>query len=149
LIEVRSLNEGLNETKLIVPASALAIEPLKEDVKVQLKLFKTGEKLTAKGDVTFVLMPECSRCLTEFRKEFTENLDVFFIPGFSESKEKGLSEDEVKTLFYGSKGIDLLPVIRDTILLSMPMKPLCSEDCKGLCFKCGKNLNEGPCGCKK
>jgi uncharacterized protein len=149
LIDFRSLDEGLNEVELLIPASALTIEPLKEDVRVQLKLLKTGEKLTAKGDVTFALMLECSRCLTEFRKEFTENLDVFFLPGFSESKEKGLSEDEVKTLFYGSTGIDLLPVIRDTILLAMPMKPLCSEDCKGLCPKCGKNLNEGPCGCKK
>jgi len=149
LIDVRSLDEGLNEIELKVLASALSIEPLEEDVRIQLKLHKTGEKLTAKGDVTFALILECSRCLTEFRKEFTEKLDVFFLPGFSESKEKELSKDEATTLYYGSKGVDLLPVIHDTILLSTPMKSLCSEDCKGLCPKCGKNLNDGPCGCKK
>jgi len=149
LIDVRSLDEGLNEIELIIPASNLSIGPLKEDVRVQFKLLKTGEKLAVKGDVTFSLILECSRCLTEFRKEFTEKLDVFFLPGFSEAKEKELSEDEVRTLFYGGKGVDLFPVIRDTILLSIPMKPLCREDCKGLCPKCGKNLNDGPCGCKK
>jgi len=149
LIDVRSLDEGLNEIELIIPVPALLIESLKDDPKVQLKLFKTGEKITAKGNVTFALMLECSRCLVDFNKEFTEDLDVFFLPGFSEPKEKELSEDEVKTLFYGNKEVDLLPVIRDTILLSIPMKPLCDEDCKGLCPKCGKNLNDGPCECKK
>jgi len=147
LIDIRSLDEGLNEIELIVPASKWSIESLKEDVRVRLKLLKTGEKLTVKGDVTFALTLECSRCLTEFRKEFNEKLDIFFIPGASEAKEKELSADEAKTLFYGSKGIDLFPAIRDTILLSVPMKPLCREDCKGLCPQCGKNLNDGPCGC--
>ena len=149
LIDVRSLDDGLNEIEITVTASVLSIEPLKEDVKVRLKLLKTGEKVTVRGDVTFALVLECSRCLMEFRQEFTEDLDVLFLPGFSDTKEKELSEDEVKTLFYGSKGVDLLPVIHDTILLSIPMKPLCSEECKGLCHKCGKNLNEGTCRCKK
>lgn len=71
----------------------------------------------------------CSRCLEEFDSDLKKSLDLNF------SADKSVRE------------IDLNPEIREEIIIDYPVKPLCKEDCKGLCFKCGNNLNEEKCDC--
>lgn len=71
----------------------------------------------------------CSRCLEEFDMEFKKN----FALNFQVNKLEPV--------------IDLDPQIREEIILDYPIKPLCKPGCKGLCAKCGKNLNEGGCTC--
>ena len=61
---------------------------------------------------------------------------------------KEIQEEDVNTLFYENGLIDLDNVTLDQINLSLPFKPLCGELCKGICPICGKDLNEGPCGCE-
>ena len=61
------------------------------------------------------------------------------------SVEPDLSDEEI----YSGKEIDLKPALREQILLSIPPSPVCSDDCKGLCPRCGKDLNEGECGCDR
>ncbi|MDQ3952905.1 MAG: DUF177 domain-containing protein [Actinomycetota bacterium] len=91
----------------------------------------------ARAGVTF----ECSRCLREFPSEIAVELcELFAGPGHEAAPE----EDS-----YEVKGtdVDLEPMLRDALVLALPLNPVCSLDCKGYCAGCGQNLNEGDCTC--
>jgi uncharacterized protein len=60
-----------------------------------------------------------------------------------------VNEDDLTTAFYSDDQIDLGELIAEQLQLAMPMKPLCSEGCKGLCAQCGTNLNAGACNCSQ
>lgn len=84
---------------------------------------------------------ECARCL----EEITERLEYTKTYGLTKSTVSDDSEDYV-SVENGS--INVLENARSLFLLNLPMRFLCDEDCKGICFECGKNLNDGPCGCE-
>ena len=91
----------------------------------------------ARAGVTF----ECSRCLREFPSEIAVELcELFTGPGHDAAPE----EDS-----YAVAGtdVDLEPMLRDALVLALPLSPVCSLDCKGYCAGCGQNLNEGECTC--
>jgi uncharacterized protein len=125
-------SEGFIIEEEIAPA-ALDLET--ESVKLPGPLKIRGEvtKITNAVVVKLVLEAKlhlyCSRCLSEFEVILRKNLQL----GYPVDKS-----DRV---------IDLGPEIREEIILDYPMKPLCNPLCKGLCPKCGKNLNEGGCRC--
>lgn len=90
-----------------------------------------------RGDTTL----ECARCLREFESELELDVCELFIgPG----GERDEAED-----FYEVTGleIDLEPMLRDAVALGLPLRPLCREDCKGICARCGQDLNERQCVC--
>ena len=60
-----------------------------------------------------------------------------------------MSKDNDDYIFIEDKKLDLLAPVEEQLMLEMPSKTLCREDCRGLCQKCGKNLNEGPCTCEE
>ena len=94
-------------------------------------------ELKAKGSVNVLL--SCSRCLKDIEQELLFDIDEIYT-------NTG-NEEEAET-FNGSI-IELSSVVRRSILFSLPMKVVCSEDCKGLCQHCGADLNEGDCGCSQ
>lgn len=94
--------------------------------------------LDAKGQTTMLVA--CSCCLTPVRKELCFDIKERFA-------HTGRDDDETET-FTGDQ-IDLADVVRRGIIGELPMKLVCREDCKGLCPICGKNLNEGDCGCDR
>jgi len=79
---------------------------------------------------------ECRRCLTEMEQEFNVPVEEVFITGPGDQDDYRVIGDE----------IDLEPMARDAIVLSLPLNPLCTADCKGLCPQCGQNLNDADCG---
>ena len=87
------------------------------------------------GEITFTLEGECTRCLTQTSKKYS----AFF----AEQIEQG-SEDGYPLI---NDKIDLSKIVEDAILINMPVNLLCKEDCKGICFNCGVNLNDGDCKC--
>jgi uncharacterized protein len=88
---------------------------------------------TVGGDVVF----ECRRCLQEFRRPMSVEIDdVFLYPGESEEAEYRIEDDHV----------DLEPMVRDAFVLALPLNPLCRDDCRGLCTTCGADLNVVDCG---
>ena len=103
------------------------------------------------GDVSAILTIHCSRCSKEVSLPVRESFDFMAIPAmdlkFPETQE--LSSDELEVTFLEGEEIDLEEIIRENIYLSIPIRPLCSESCQGLCPECGKDLNEGDCGCLK
>ncbi len=96
-----------------------------------------------RGSVNLV----CSRCLSPFERPIDLSCEGKFVkrPGAPESEE----QDEVEVFALEGAFCDLDEMIRHEIALNVPMKPLCSEECKGFCPVCGKNLNEGNCDCPK
>ena len=101
------------------------------------------------GGVSAVMVIHCSRCSKEFSLPVRESFDFRAIPPldlkFPETQE--LSSDELEITFLEGEEIDLEQIMRENIYLSIPLRPLCSESCRGLCPHCGRDLNEGDCGC--
>jgi len=80
----------------------------------------------------------------------TSQIDVTLFPetGVALEEEIELGNEDLKTSFFSGEEIDLSKLIRDQIILNVPYKALCHEECRGLCPRCGANLNEGDCGCE-
>ena len=91
----------------------------------------------------------CSRCLDPFTLPVTTDFDLRYVPHTENlgEGEREVEEDDLATAFYADEQIDLEQLIMEQLHLAMPMKPLCSDTCKGLCPQCGTNLNTGSCGC--
>ena len=89
----------------------------------------------------------CSRCLGSFTKKLELDCEAEFVEN---PKERLDEEDrhEVEVFPLKSGVCDLSEMVRHEVLLSLPMKPLCSQGCKGLCPVCGANLNQGDCDCE-
>ena len=85
------------------------------------------------------------------RASFDGEFDLLFRPekADAEAGERAITEDETEIGYYGVSGLLLEDVVREQVLLSLPGRTLCSEDCKGLCAHCGQNLNVAPCNCAR
>ena len=118
--------------------------PLKAPITAVGTVRNTAGVLMMTGDIDAHLTPVCDRCGTEYEEDITLPLDVVLVTEFADEDH----EDE-RTFPLDGNNADLDEIIRTVFILNMDTKFLCSEDCKGLCFRCGKNLNLGPCECKK
>jgi uncharacterized protein len=98
------------------------------------------EAYTFNGEVSAVLSLNCDLCLKSFQSKITFTIEEVFCNDTDSEKE---------FWDFSDKTIDLKPAVVADILLNMPMRAVCSDDCKGLCPKCGHNLNEGDCGCDR
>jgi len=119
---------------------------IEEPVKVELVLTKEkSTQVIVEGKLNGVLGGECSRCLEAYKNP----VSVSFVTIYKDKKEFTDDDKDSDVNAYENNEIDLYDFLRQTMILEMPMKPLCIEDCKGLCPVCGKNLNRETCGCKK
>jgi len=102
------------------------------------------------GAVKTTLELTCSRCLEPFTWPVEAEFDLRYQPHTLNTGEgeREIEEDDLTTAFYDNDEIDLGHLMREQFYLSLPMKPLCSDDCQGLCVVCGTNLNRGACDCK-
>jgi uncharacterized protein len=124
-------------------------------VDLAFDIFKDKQQFRLVGTVRTTLELPCSRCLEPFSWPVDSTFDLRYQPRSentgrsSETDGIEIEEDDLSTAFYTNDEIDLGQLMREQFLLSLPMKPLCSEDCKGLCPVCGTNLNRGTCSCKR
>ena len=113
-------------------------------------VFRINKKVFVEGAVRMSVTLPCSRCL----KEYAWPLDTAFreeynpVEEFEQSDTQELTEQDLDLSFYRNDELDIAELIKEQVLLSIPMKTLCRPDCKGLCTQCGKDFNEGPCGCR-
>lgn len=105
--------------------------------------FMLGGRLQARLQVT------CGRCLEPFMLPVDTQVDLTYVPHPEQAAddEVELSQDDLTTAFYRDQTLDLAEMVREQFYLALPMRPLCREDCKGLCPRCGTNLNQGTCAC--
>lgn len=111
-------------------------------IKLLANLEKTDHMITLNGKVSGVLELTCSRCL----KKFAHAINININERFTDKKIVDCDED----IFFINDGyIDITQIIENNIILALPIKRLCKENCKGLCPKCGTNLNDSTCNCKE
>ena len=118
-------------------------------VRGELRLLRTHRSILVKGTLYTDIGFTCGRCLNLFSSPLTLNIEEEYIPTVDvvSGAPLPLPEDSVSFTIDEHHVIDLDEAIRQYILLAIPMKPLCREDCAGLCLTCGHDLNEGPCKC--
>ena len=125
--------------------SSLGSFPLTEEEPLNLTLTNLGgDKLLVEGEQKFVAKIPCDRCLTEtevpIEISFSKEIDM-------KQSAEGRIDDLDETDFINGYNLDTAKLVYGELLVNWPMKILCKPDCKGICRKCGKNLNDGPCGC--
>ncbi|MEC4684698.1 MAG: DUF177 domain-containing protein [Nitrospirota bacterium] len=119
-------------------------------VTAHFRINRRGEEVRIEGDIQGRVALQCSRCLINFQKELSLNIDLLYHPAAEVAKEETyeVSRDEINIGFYSNDEIDITQVIREQLILNLPMKALCDETCKGLCPVCGADLNLQRCECK-
>ncbi|MCS7215529.1 MAG: DUF177 domain-containing protein [Thermodesulfovibrio sp.] len=143
-IPEEGLNIELNETPKIDGVIIV------DSFKAILRIEKNGREVFVKGVVSGDVELQCSRCLKDFNMPIRSMVELIYHPIEELNKEElvELKRDEMDVDFYREGLIDTEDIIRDQILLNIPMKPLCSEDCKGICPHCGSDLNRSNCECE-
>ncbi len=124
--------------------------PLSAPLEARVFLIKRGIDVKAIGHVKTAVQLQCDRCLEEFVWPVEEDFEVEFRPKASmpHREETQLTREDMEVIFYEGDRIPVDDLVREQVLLAVPVKKLCQEECQGLCPYCGKNLNQGPCGCK-
>lgn len=108
----------------------------------------TGGALLVSGTVEGRAETECARCLEPFELDLSGEVEGYFIiPGMEAEGQEEDEEAEFDLLPEDGK-LDMEPLLSAALIVDLPLQPLCDEDCQGLCPQCGKNLNDGPCGCE-
>jgi len=116
-------------------------------ISVQLRLAPTGSKIVVRGLVQTLVRAVCGRCLEEFDLPIRENILVVYSSLAEELGREELEAEELNMELFTGEEIDLWPLIQEHLVLALPLRPLCREDCRGLCPVCGRNRNISPCEC--
>jgi uncharacterized protein len=123
----------------------------KGDIVAQLKIRKVAGIAQVEGRIETKTILTCSRCLAEYGAPVVHHFAVDFTPELPEPDaargEIALSAEDIGLIYYKGETIDFHDAIQEQVILSLPLRPLCREDCRGLCHNCGENLNESKCRC--
>jgi len=121
------------------------------DLDWQATAERSGEEIRINGTLDITVEASCSRCLEPSRTHVSKSFDLFFRERdeamFDEDEEVELDENDTRTAFFTGRKLAISDILREQIFLALPMKVLCTVDCKGLCPTCGTNLNASNCGC--
>ena len=114
-----------------------------------MHLSKHGSDILVRGSLSGQMELACSRCLESFPAPAAIDFDLLLVPGppTAAAADEELSPSDLDLDYYTGESVDLESLLREQIILMMPLKPLCDETCKGLCPRCGANLNRETCTC--
>ena len=138
--------EGIDVASEETVESDIIISP----IKARLKIMKIGSEVIVKGEVVADIRLQCSRCIADFDHVLSVPVDVVYHPLDELKREERheIPSGELDMDFYSGDEMDLATLMKEQILLNVPMKPLCTDACRGICRTCGKNLNDGDCSCQ-
>lgn len=153
VLDMRRIAPGSSHLATEIDGSELSLDS--SDIidlvgcNAQLDIDRTSDELIVRGTAETTLKMECSRCLEPF--EQTTVLRLAFVIQLARKGELGGAESESSDDFYvvsdSAEEFDVSSIIRERILVSLPLKPLCDDSCRGLCPKCGVNRNTETCDC--
>ena len=129
-----------------------AINSLRRPVHCIAEIFLSGERVSVVGRLKADVELICSRCLQCFTKSLRRKFKLEYWPDAEvdvQNEELALNYEDLDVGFYRDDKLDLSNVIGEQILLAIPMKTVCREDCEGLCGQCGVDLNRGDCRCER
>jgi uncharacterized protein len=124
-------------------------------IRFEIRAVRVENLFQVEGNVSAQVRLCCSRCLADFPMKLTEAFSLTYCPRsrMPEEQRPGeeaeLSPDEIDLIPFDGDQIDLLDGLQEQLVMALPVKPLCSQDCKGICPECGADLNRKPCACAK
>jgi len=132
----------------IVGEEAWATVRFPSPVQVDVTYYRSGREIFFHGSLKGAARAECGRCLEDCGFIIEKSFDFVLTPDpLPTNKNMELTADEMGLSFYTGEDIDLSPFVREQTLLALPLRPLCSDNCRGLCPDCGAELNRTTCGC--
>jgi uncharacterized protein len=139
-------DEGLAEVER--SGEAVFLTP----VAVSLELNRVADTVEVRGHLSVRLGLTCGRCLAEFEQAAAADFSCVFVPQPEERRhptpgDLELNAEDVGLLFYEGQVLETDEAVREEVLALVPYRALCRPDCRGLCPRCGTNLNTGPCTC--
>ncbi len=146
-IKYTNYSDGIHDIRLVKKSNEVGLEkPFWGNVIVECRMDKSASQIILDCEMSVHGKFVCDRCNELFDRELKAHFQLTYLF----TKSHAISDEE--NVFYLSPDVDKLVItndVRDYGLLSVPMKNLCSPDCKGLCPHCGTNLNYGECSCEK
>jgi DUF177 domain-containing protein len=147
IIRVSELpDEGLSIDESAFPASPYADRSWRLE-RLQLQLDRDGDEVDVRGQIRASVPQECARCAEPVTSEVVADVDMRFAPKPERVDDAELGRDDLDTDFYTDDQLDLGAIVANETTVALPMKPLCSAGCRGLCPVCGVNRNLTPCAC--
>ena len=145
IIKITNLPVGIHALRFEKSVNELQLgEPFIDNLILDCTLDKSQHQIVIKCNLTIFADLFCDRCNIEFKKELFAEFSLLYIFDKNDFDEE---QENLKYLSPNTDKIDLNEDVIDFANLSLPMKKLCSEDCKGLCVRCGTNLNHDKCNC--
>jgi uncharacterized protein len=156
-LDLNQIRTGREHFEKVYPPEAFAADEtfrVIAPVSLAFDIVKDKQHFQLTGRVRTTLELPCSRCLEPFATPVDAAFDLRYQPhahaaGSGHDAERQIEEDDLSTAFYDNEEIDLRELMREQFYLSLPMKPLCRDDCAGLCPVCGTNRNRSSCDCKR
>ena len=155
IVDVASLKDAQTSFNLSIAPDQIDLEgetvKLKNAVKVEGKLKRGIAQTDVQGRISAEIESECNRCLQSAEMSLEFPFDAVFVTAenYTQEKEAQLGADDLEVSVFEGDKIDLTELVREQILLNLPTQIFCREDCKGLCQKCGANLNLIDCNCEE
>ena len=122
-------------------------------IKADLRALRIGDLVEIDGHIETTVRLPCGRCLKPFKMPLKSNFALTYMQRAAdvmedtEPQEVELSAEDMGIVYFQGEKINLKDGIQEQVVMEFPLRPLCNLDCKGLCPKCGANLNEDPCDC--
>lgn len=146
-IKISNLSDGVHKFSFDESVKEINLEePFSGNLRAEIELSKTNSQIILDAGFSVNAHFECDRCANDYNSELNGNFQTVYFLG---SKPEGEEKDNLVYLPTTADRIEIGKDLRDFAVLSIPMKKICKEDCKGLCYNCGKDLNEGECGCER
>jgi uncharacterized protein len=123
---------------------------LRAPIHLEARVRKIEPEIVIEGRISTMVEMQCARCLKSHNQVVNDTFEAIYRPKSEVdvlADELELDEADLDIYAYEDESISISDLLRDQLLLLLPVKPLCKPDCAGLCPSCGKNLNKGLCGC--
>lgn len=158
IIRIAQILQGGYALDVAVSPSSLQLPQcddamLSGDVRVEGRLTMMAEQVYLYGVISGAVTMPCSRCLQPTQSNFTAETRAVFLPSSSGIPSSALEDragatDEIDLYIHNGIIVDLKPLVREQVVLAIPIQVLCRADCAGLCHACGCNLNNETCACQ-
>jgi uncharacterized protein len=145
-INISKLSEGIHEYTFGSDPQKIGVDdPFKGSIKLKAQLDKNSNQIFLKAEIWAECDFVCDRCLEDYKKQLNASYSVVYLQ--EDRSTVDINKEEIQLISADTNYIDLDDDVRQSILLAVPQKLLCYEDCQGLCPVCGINKNRAKCDC--
>lgn len=146
-IRISGLSNGLHEYRFVADPGSLGLdEAFRKPIEVDARLDKTTRHLALRVEIRTIGHFQCDRCLDEFDRAVTTGYGMIYV--YDQTETGRYPPEEIQVLAASTTHLTLVDDVRQVVLLSIPLKLLCNEECRGLCPQCGTNFNRSSCACR-